>query len=584
MKSLYKLTKGDREIFELTKQTNDPDILLNYYLRSDTSGTWWLPGAKSEHWKRGYEKLLAAWESSNRPPEYLEYSGNLYKVHAVHEKSRLHPDLPAFFHNHGKLMLPWAKELYGDRTPFVAVVGGFGSGKTLNEVFAMLVEASTMPGYRAFALAPMSIQANEFHKLILDNIAGTLFEERFLIAAPKKPFPHIVIGNSDVGINTIECYPILGSVEKLRTLTGDRAVVDQAEKLDNGQITEVINSVGSRFRGRVARNGRERIGTLHFIANTGDNQELWDLYDKAQDDPKNYKSLSPSSYDNIYLTDADIERFELMFPDEQSRRMYMFGDRPLGNGEHFSQQTLGLMQDENLDRVMEQGLSMNLPGYIKLEAKGVGVYEWLLPPVEGRQYLVISDPGTKNPPHRDSPPILVWDITGFPGTGSDPVPVKLVGFVWVFGNGDIQNWADRYAALVRAYKAQLSNGFDATGFQAGYDQWMAILTELYPEKINLAGNGKLLCLNSAKILTTAGMVRLPKGIPHLYSQLSRYKYDEDTRANKMRQDIVMAFIMSCWWLQRLYFTTVGTEMQEVSHDTTNRYARQLGGRHRAHAR
>lgn len=578
-KRLYSLNAGDRAIIEATLKRNDPNIFLNYYLRSETSGTWWLPGAQTERWSTGYDNLYKAWKKAKKTPGRFKYNNIDYQVVFDHEKSFQFPDHPAFFHNHGIMMLPWSVPLYNDRTPVRSIVGGFGSGKSMNLLLAMLVRAATLPGYRGFALAPLSMQSNEFHKMAVDLIAGTLYEERFLVGAPSSPVKMLKIGHDGVGHNTIECYPMLNNAEKIRTLTGDEAIFDQAEKEPN--LEEVMRSVGTRFRGRVPKTGRERIGTLTFIANSGDNQQLWDIYDKAETEPENYKSLSPSSYDNIFLTDRDLRRFELLVGEsEELKDQYLHGARPLGNGEHFSRAVLEQMRDTNLDRIMENGLNSEESDYICLQGQGVGVYEWLLPYKEDHQYLVISDPGTANPPHRDSPPIFIWDITDFPGTRIDPKPAYLAGFVWVYGGGSIDNWASRYAEMVHRYKAYLTNGFDATGFQSGYDEWLSILEQINPEKINLAGNGKWMCLNAGKVLTANQMMKMPVALSHVFGQLARYEYPEP---NNLRQDLVMAFIMSAWWLQRLYFYN-SSDDGLVRTGPKGRSQRHRRSRHRTRAR
>lgn len=550
---VYRLSKGDKEIFRLSQQ--NPNYFLDYYLRGSNTGTWWIPGATTERWEVGYKKLYTEWKQLKKP-EQFQLNDNVYTVMWEHEKARDFPDKPAFHHHHGMLMLPYHVDLFYDRTPIRTIIGGFGSGKTMGAVQSLLIWAATLSMFRGFALAPLSIQATEVYRIAMDMIAGTLYEKRFVISSRERPFPKLTIGNDLVGESTIECYPIAGAEDKLRTLTGDCAIIDQAES-NAIYLPEVIRSVGTRFRGRVSRNGRERLGTITLIANSGDNQHLWDIYDEAEHDPANYKSLSPSSYDNPWLTDKDLARFEKQVGNsEESRQMYMFGKRPLGNGDHFSREILERMRDTKLDNIMESGLleqektGVN-KGYIKLEARGVGVYEWRLPYEEGRTYLVISDPGTKNPPYRDSPPILVFDITDFPGTRENVNPALLVGFIWVFGNNNIQSWATRYAEIVRYYHAIGTNGFDATGYQSGYDQWLHILEGLLPEKINLGGNNKSMCLNSAKMLTANSMVKAPAGINQLYAQLARYEYPPEP--NRLRQDIVMAFIMACWWMQRLYY-------------------------------
>ena len=555
---LYQLTEGDRQIFELAK--TQPNALTNYYLKTDLTGTWWLPGAQTPHWSSGYTKLKEFWRKTGQPENFV-FEGRTYATQWSHEMSGKFPELPAFHQNHGFIFLPYQEMLHKDMHPFRTIVGGFGSGKTVGIVVSMLLNGVTLPGYRGFGLAPYSLQAAEMYKVIMDFIADTEFERRFLVKAPEKPNPMIVLGNDLVGKTSIEFYPILGNSQKIRTLTGDEAAIDQAEKLNGGgELDEVIRSIGTRFRGRVAKGGRGRLGRLTFIANADENQELWELYDMAEEDPENYLSISPSSFDNIWLTDADLHRFAMQVgKTPELKRQYLFGDRPLGNGEVFSRVVQEAIRSQELDDEMNAGLEAGLPDYIKMETKGPGVYEWLLPPKPNHNYVVISDPGTKNPPKRDTGVIMVFDITGFPGQPELRRPATLAGFIWVYGNGDIKKWASRYAETVQRYNAVGTNGFDATGFQSGYVEWLDILENVLAEKINLAGNAKYLTINAAKVVSAHGMVKMPVSLSQFYAQMGRYVLPEP---QKLRQDLVITFAMACWWLQRMFYINDEDEIDD----------------------
>jgi hypothetical protein len=534
-----------------------------------------------DRFKLGYDRLFEKWLKEKKPPRFRE-GQNEYVTVWEHERSEQFPKLPAFHHNHGILMLPYALEVYKDKTPITIVLGGFGSGKSINcGVLPLLIDAITLPEYRAFVLGPYSNQSAEIYKIALKVMTNTPFADRFLIKAVEKPYPKLVIGHDGVGENTIECYPIADE-EALRNLTGDVAIIEQAEHaaLD---LDEIIRSVGTRLRGRTLQHGRPKKGKMLFIANAGDNQRLWDLVDRAEEEPEMFKALQPSTYDNPYLTEADIKRFEVQVGDNQELRdQYLKGKRPLGNGQHFSRTTLEAMREPRLDDMMKYGLleqdSTGIHrGYSKQEARGVGVWEWMLPYQEGRTYIQISDPGTKNPPHRDSPPIMIWDVTDFPKE-----PAHMAVFRWVFGHNNIKNWANNYQSLAFQYRTFGQNAFDATGYQSGYDQWMFTLDGIMPEKINLAGNGKSLALNSAKVVTTQGLIKAPIAVSALFEQLSRYEYPPEPK--HLRQDLVMCFIMTCWYLQRLFYMLPDSEMQRPGYDPNDRYYRPEPDRYGSHIR
>lgn len=571
MQKLSRINREEREILDRAKR-GDIDPFTDYFLRSKTSGTWWFPGAHTERWARGYTRLLRSWKAQKRPDRFM-FDDKNYTVVYEHEKSLEFPDHPAFHHNHGFLLLPFGKELHVDRTPIRTIIGGFGSGKTMNQAVSLLIHAATLPGYRAFGLAPEAKQANEVLKIAYAVMRGTLFEERFLVRYTREPNAYMLIGSDyTLGENSIECYPILKKEESLRTLTGDMAVIDQAERFDD--LEGVIRDVGTRFRGRVVETGRSRIGTLTLIANADFNDSLWRVYEKAEDEPTMYKAISPSTYDNPYLTDADIVRYEAQVGgDDEGKRVYLLGGRPLGDGKEFSRSILLDMKDDGLDAEMQLGIDGNLPGYVKNVYKRVGCVEWLLPYKEGHHYCVISDPGTDSPPNRNAFAILVWDVTKFPGKTGAYEPATLAGYVWGSGRGDIKNWANKHAELVWRYKAVGLNAFDATGQQSGYDQWMMILNNLVSEKINLGGNNKAHCLNSAKMLTAERLMKIPAGVEPLFSQLQRYEIPEPP---KLKQDLVMAFIMSAFWLKRLFYMILDRKSAPTEHGIfDDRYDRPL---------
>jgi hypothetical protein len=572
-KQLYSLTDGDREI--LAASADNPNLALDYFLRSKSSGTYWLPGCKSDIWKYGYETLYDQWRYLGKPWEF-EHNGRSYEVQTRHANSKAHPDDPCFFDNHGPQLLPWAESLYTDDHFVTTIVGGFGSGKSMNVMLMLLLYAITLPNFRAFLLGPEAKQATQLWSHARNAMRGTLYEKYFLIADPKSPHPSLTIGHDGVGECVLETFPLKDNVDSMKNLEADMAVVDQAEMLPD--LQSIIELVGSRFRGRDMQTGREKLGKLIFIANSEDNLALWEVFDRAQEYPDDYLSLQPHTRENYHITDRDLSRYEAIYAnDPEGKERGMAGARPLGNGDIFSRQIIANMQLADLDRAMAWGQLNKESGYVVSKNLVAGTFEWLLPPIPGHKYLVVSDPGASNPPGRNSAPIGIVDYTNFPGTADKPVPAYLVGFVWPYVDGKITNWANKYAELVRLYDAHTSNAIDGTGWQSGYPEWIAILQGLSVQTITLTAANKSDALNSARIISSDGMIKGPVGMDALWSNLSRYEFPEKENA---RQDIAMMFIMLCWWLKRLYYFKPPT-----SRDEQRRAASGDGDRHhRKHRR
>lgn len=540
-KKLWQVSEEEERLFELARDGN-VDAFTNYYLRGPNTGTWWFPGAKTPKWARGYARLHKYWLIHDRPDRF-DYEDKVYQSIKKHEATDDYPDHPAFFQNHGFILLDFAKNLFRDRTNVRTIVGGWGSGKTMNMAVIYLVYAAIYPEFRGFSLAPRAKQANEFLNIVWNIMQGTRYMERFYQHYTSGPNAILRIGNSSVGETRIESFPLLGQESDILTLTGDCGVIDQAERFDI--LSDAVKSVGSRFRGRVISSGRERIGTLTLLANSNFNDELFEIYDRAEEDPENYFSQTLSSYDNPYLTDRDIGRYELLAEDEEGKRIHLLGGRSLGDGSVFSRDVMKRMLAPELDEKMQFGIDSKIVGYSYMEAKNVGVHEWLLPFSEERKYMVMSDPGTDNPPKRNSFAIMVWDYTDFPFG-----PATLAGFVWGFGRGDILNWANKHAELTWRYHAIGSNGFDGTAYQSGYTDWMAILNNLLSEKVDLGGNKKSDALNSARMVSAAGKMKIPVALTSIWSQLQRYEYPEPV---KLKQDLVVTYVMSCHWLKRIWW-------------------------------
>jgi hypothetical protein len=464
-------------------------------------------------------------------------------------------------------------EFYDLNVPFYEnyLAQGFvnhNSGKTFSKVLTMCYEAATKPGYRGLALAPNADMAREFHGIILGIIEGTLFSERFLVATPMRPRPTIVIGNDAVGETKIECFPLMDgnkdNSRKLLTLTADEALIDQAEQMED--LDTVIRNVGSRFRGIVR--GRPRKGQITLVANSADNQALYDLFDESKDDPDYIWAYSPGTFENTYLTVADLLRYEKQVgKDENSRRMYLKGERPIGSGEHFPAESLQKCRARYLDEMMTDALNKKLPGYKKQEAQRVAIHHWETPYDPRRRYMVCADPGWGNPPSRNAAAQAVFDYTDFPR-----LPARLVAFDWTFGHGSPNPWMAQFTDFVMTYKAVGMNGFDATGFQSGYER-MTDMHKLLPNPVSLAGQNKYIYLNLTKKFFADGLFEIPS-IPHLFSQLAKYRLPDDG----LRQDIVMMLLVASAMLEPLYYI-VQTADEVIPFDPYDRYSRDESDRY-----
>lgn len=566
---VYKLNPGDKEIFRKARETNNPNYFTDFYIRSEFTGTYWRPvkehsevpeiQERIDAWKAGYDKIYQVWKELHYPERFPHFDKE-YRVLFDDD-----PDLPTFHHNHGFLFLPWQLQMVQAPQPTIVTISGFGSGKTSAWLVYMLYLAATRPGFRGLALGPYALQADQVYEEALQLIEGTEYEERFLMGKPTKPYKKLLIGNDLIGKSIIQCHPIGdgNEVDKLKTLNADMALIDQAEMV--ADIDRVTSVIGSRFRGTVR--GRSRMGKLVWSANAEDNPNLWDLYDESKEVPDDIFAISVTTFDNVYNTPKQLINIEKrMGKDANLKASRLKAQRPFGSGEHFPADSIEKMWAKWMDDQMETALAANKPGYKRITAPKAQVVKWEMPPEEGRQYLLIADPGWANPPERNSAPVGVWDITDFPTQ-----PAHLRAFTWVYGNGKPDPWIEQFVSYFYTYRCLGRSAFDATGLQTGYDRWVYALEKIAAEKMQM-GQTKFGYLNAAKILVPRGMLQAPN-IPMLYSQMSKYRLPDE----KLRQDLVMFLIMTAGWLERLWYMQEDTTEYEPP-VPESRHGRAMGGR------
>lgn len=567
MPKLHALTEGELEIFKRYKETGNPNVFTSFYLRGESTGTWWNPGAINERWSKGYDTLRAIWISKGKPGRF-EYgkAGQERSYRVIPDED---PEYPRFHDHHGFLFQPWQLDLFKAEQRIRVVVGGFGCGKTYAGIASMLVKAATLPGYRGLVLAPNSTMTGEVHQQAERIMYGTRYAERFLIKSTERPFPKLVIGNDHVGESMIQFFPIGDSVgvKKILTLTIDECLIDQSEQLDN--IREVVRAVGSRMRGDY--NGRVLESKMTFLANADENDELWDLYDETQTDPDRVWSISPRTWDNPFITDEQIEAIKKdVGGDEESIRVHMEGGRPITGGEHFSQETLALCKSDLLDDLMRKAVEDNLEGHVYNKADKIGVWEWALPPEKNRKYLVVADPGYDNPPRRNSAVIMVFDYTDFPEG-----PAQIRAFYWVFGNNSPWPWIDKFIHCVQTYDAFWSNAIDDTGMQSYYTRVIAELQAVNANGLSLTRATKMGYLNLAKSMAAKGLFKFPS-ISRLFRQLSRYRLPDDN----LDQDIVMTLLLAAGWLESVFYTSKEPAQIRKTYAQNDRLYREPEGFHK----
>ena len=413
------------------------------------------------------------------------------------------------------------------------IVGGFGSGKTGGVGMSGFALCAMIPQFKFMETAPVAWQSRLMYDYIIERLEDSR-AMRFVVKTITRPYPMIRFYNG----SSMQFMSADENAEKIRGWEGDWAVVDQAEDVDDLDTT-VLN-LGTRLRGR-RPNGMERLGRLTILANAGDNPELWDRYDQAETYSEDYLSLTLSYKDNPYLSERDLKNLRRRAGGTADKiQQWLEGKRPVGKGEQFPFSLLEPCIDRGLEDVMEKAIAEKRPGFVYQEAPKCGCVWWEMPPDPADEYIVIADPGQNNPPHRNSPVVMVWGVRDFPQR-----PAILRVFRWISGGGSYQPFILEYMRLVDQYHAQGQNAFDSTGVQKGFDELVFTTQHLLAEGMNMTGE-KFFALNAAKVMLGKVFLRFP-GLRGLTHQLTHYRLPD----TKIRQDITMTFAMSCNWLRRL---------------------------------
>lgn len=551
MAKLYQLTDGDKALIRKAQDTDNPNWFTSWFLKSDSSGYYIKPDVlykpydgrfpeKYQEFIDRYHRVYSVWSELGKPDTF-RHEDKTIKV----RKSRDYKE-PIFHMHFGAVMQEWQLDTFQARQRIKIALGGYGSGKTIGVgVLPMLYYAATIPGFRGLFLAPNSNQAKESWRIALQLMFATPYADKFLVSKNAKDPPSLTIGNDMVGENLIQTFPIddPAGVEKFETLTLDYVVIDQAEKMPN--IQEIRRVIGSRFRGQIM--GRDIVGQMAFLANAKDNPELWDLFDEAEDDPDNIYAVQPATFDNIYITPEQLSNMEQdVGGTDEDIRVHIEGGRPLLTGEQFPASLQANIKSDILDEKMRQGIDAHIPGFVHIKApKKVGTVRWEMPYEPDRMYCVIADPGSDNPPKRNSAVIMVWDYTDFPEQ-----PATMQAFNWVYGNHRPEPWITQYLEYVERYRAKTTNAFDSTAWQSGWQESLWAINRTIAGGMPLHLNHKSKYLIFTKRLCELGLLKVPS-IQGLFTQLGRYVVPDNDK--KLVQDIVMAFIMSGGWLEHLMY-------------------------------
>lgn len=432
----------------------------------------------------------------------------------------------------------WAAEIAHGSELDVIIIGGVGCGKTLNMVMIAGYYCCMMPNFRFLGTAPIAYQSDlsykEFLQQVLDysNNSAPRRILRWIESVKLRPYPTITFVNG----STMEFKSADRDANGILTWSGDMISVDQAEspELD---LETVVGVLGSRTRGIV--NGRPRLGKLILMANSAYNPQLWEIYDRYEHND-GQKALLLTSYDNPTLGVRQLETMARRFTNADEARRLMMSERPLPKGKEFTEKMIEMSQCSELTEIMNKAIEDKLPDYVVERVRNIGITRWTMPPNRERLYIMAADPGSGNPPYRNSPVVMVFDVTGLPER-----PATLAAFDWIYGNGTYVPFITRMQMLYEMYNPIVA-AFDATGTQKAFDD-LGVLDQGKSWMPISMGGLKAHMVLCAKVLMGRGMLKMPKDIYSIWSQLLMWCEPD----KQLQQDIASAVFIASYAINQL---------------------------------
>jgi hypothetical protein len=463
----------------------------------------------------------------------------------------------------------WQRKTHHASQKRIVIIGGFGSGKTRGVGISAATWCMTVPDFAFLNAAPLSWQSELMYDFLIKESRGCRIED-LMWRKVKRPYPLIEFRfyiNNTLIVSTMEFMSISDNATQILSWEGDWVNIDEAGKIDS--LAETLRNMGSRLRGHVR--GRQRLGRMSLISNSWDNPELWMRYDLARELPNDYFSFTVATRHNGNVTEDQL-KFMIADIPEDEREQFLEGMRPEGRGKFFSVNSIKEAEDKEYSKFIQDRIENKVDGFDMRTTYGAGVSYFTTPRAEGHEYFITADPGTDNAPDRNSPVVMVWDVTNFP-----KFKMSLAAFWWGNGNGSITPFVRQLLKFMVTYDPAFT-GVDSTGPQKNTNeilnlylsggrtddtnQRMEWLGDIAVNKItnpiisgmDFSSGKKTAQLIAGRLYLEAGLISWPDMVHGIRSQLSNYDPDKDKSSStaKLTQDIVATLCMGCHAV-RIYF-------------------------------
>ena len=420
-------------------------------------------------------------------------------------------------------------------------VWGIGAGKTTGVASSILMDCLTLPGFIGLNASVTAKQAELAFEMVDAWRDRNPRLERLITDTTLRPYPIIRFFNG----SRFEFRTAGQAAKFIRGHEYDRINYDEAGLDPDGEAIRVLRG---RLRG-VRDDGRSRMARLDCTGTVSPAVWFQERFEKglrgsplATDETlKDYFSMRVETYDNKALTEEQIHLMEAEYPPEliDIELRAIFPDWGLGlfPRDHINACTDASLNDE-MYLAIDSGTGFRKPGYNIVEWPRVGIIEYEVPWTPDMICVQAGDPGTDIPPKRNSPCVMVIDVS--------KNPKRLVFFSWVRGHGSYQPFLDRYEYASKKYYP-VAKGCDTTGTQKMIDELAFERMGLTIDPISFS-NMKDGMLNTLSLDITGHNISYPN-IPGLVNQLSIYTREGD-KIDGIAQDLVMT-LAQCAYLARL---------------------------------
>jgi len=548
------LTQREAALIKIALEKENPSIFTNIFLKNKVGGRYVYPGS------RRYENYDELCKKEGYKP-FIARSGEI--DFEVIPKPDEQTGQMLFWESRGFVLLKWALEFYRAKQKEKTVIGLTGTGKTLNIGAIALFMCAAYSNFKFINVAPTAKQSALMFQAIKEFIDDTEYREAFLLPAKQgiveSPYPQLRLRNG----SRLIFFNIENNAGNIQGEWADWINGDEFGLLNGVDKTgqPILNTIGvgiaTRLRGE-RPDGKPRLGWYSIISMAYDCDPLWERYDKGLSQSDVFWSKLVVHADNYYLTKEDIARVIRNAP-PGLEGMWLRGERPPELGTEFSPEILKyLYSQEQMDDARKHTEDEDPNTRTIVTDSPYGVVEYQEPYVKGNIYLITGDPGTDEPPNRNAPTIMVWDVTDFPKNKS-----KLVAFWWGFGKGSILPFVDTFTELRKKYHVPYQlRGFDSTATQKYMSElvWMSEEEMVIP--LGFDGSKKYQYINATKFLLSRSKLQIPAGITGIEKQIKRYRIPD----NKLPQDIVATLGMACQLMFPLYISEYG-EVDEAGQQT-----------------